>query len=250
MRAEIRSTDCPNGGVFYSCSNGFRGCCLEDPCMPNGGCPKEKDRTPNNSLSANPVLSVPSTRSFSRPDSMSSSSASGSRTKDAVTTSAPPLETIASLSAGQTVFVTITHDPLETSKSSTVTPEPDTRAQHGHSIPIAAIVGPVVGVVVLIATALLIFFCLRRRKRTKMRRAATFPSPYVGSDMSKQLHNSVLPQQEEEERKPQHKTIFSTSQPQPQQLDSREVVPAAELGESPIRHIAELPANSITPIHL
>lgn len=41
--------ECPLGGNFYVCSRemgGFSGCCMSDPCVPGGSCPKEKDRTP------------------------------------------------------------------------------------------------------------------------------------------------------------------------------------------------------------
>ena len=31
---------CPSGTAFYSCSNGFVGCCNVDPCDPEGGCPE------------------------------------------------------------------------------------------------------------------------------------------------------------------------------------------------------------------
>ncbi|KAK5131750.1 hypothetical protein LTR08_000581 [Meristemomyces frigidus] len=30
---------CSSGTVFYSCANGFTGCCSVDPCNPGGGCP-------------------------------------------------------------------------------------------------------------------------------------------------------------------------------------------------------------------
>jgi hypothetical protein len=47
LRHLARDSNCPNGGVFYSCVGGFTGCCLIDACTPGVGCPKDKDLTPN-----------------------------------------------------------------------------------------------------------------------------------------------------------------------------------------------------------
>lgn len=33
---------CASGTTFYSCANGFRGCCFVNPCNPSGGCPDAK----------------------------------------------------------------------------------------------------------------------------------------------------------------------------------------------------------------
>jgi hypothetical protein len=43
---------CPLAGTWYKCAvdfGGFSGCCTMDPCFPGGGCPKEKDFTPDRS---------------------------------------------------------------------------------------------------------------------------------------------------------------------------------------------------------
>jgi hypothetical protein len=47
LRHLARDSNCPNGGVYYSCFGGFTGCCLIDACTPGVGCPKDKDLTPN-----------------------------------------------------------------------------------------------------------------------------------------------------------------------------------------------------------
>ncbi|KAF3046337.1 hypothetical protein E8E12_002601 [Didymella heteroderae] len=109
----------------------------------------------------------------------------------------------------------------------------------GDSIPTAAIVGAVLGGIILIATILGFFFCLRHRKHTKVYKAAEYPWPHVGSDMTPQLPGHQEPQTS------RFAGLMGTKQKFAHQLDSREAISATGMAEATPQYIlcAELPAN-------
>lgn len=73
------------------------------------------------------------------------------------------------------------------SEPSVAVPEHDIQVQNNTPVPLAAIIGPILGAILVAIAAIFILFVLRRRKRMEIYRAATFPSPYVDTDMSGQL---------------------------------------------------------------
>jgi hypothetical protein len=102
------------------------------------------------------------------------------------TTSTSSVETIESVSLGQTVTLTVTHDPVQSSQPTSSTALTADRTD-GSSTPVGAIAGGTVGGVLLVASAIFLFFFIRRRRRIKEQRRATLPPPYPGTDMSEQL---------------------------------------------------------------
>ena len=60
-------------------------------------------------------------------------------------------------------------------------------SSHAHSTPVAAIVGAVLGFVILCALVLAIFHYIRKRRLTKVYKAPAYPSPFVRGDMTPQL---------------------------------------------------------------
>ena len=102
------------------------------------------------------------------------------------------METIASVSAGRTVFITV----LEGS-GSTPLPPTDTIVSQNHSgghAKISAIAGGIVGGLVLLTAVLYLLLMLRRKQHEKNDRRATLPPTYladtVHGDMSEQLPSS------------------------------------------------------------
>ncbi|KAF1925293.1 uncharacterized protein M421DRAFT_258582 [Didymella exigua CBS 183.55] len=169
-----RDDSCPNGGVFYSCSQGFVGCCLVEACNPGVGCPPDKDRTPSES-----------------------SSSSASTTISVLTSSATPSSTSASFSTNAASFSIPTSrssaSDLATSISGVIATEsPKPSHLDDNSVPTAALVGAVLGGVILIAMIAGLVLYLRHRKRTKVYKAAVYPSPHVGCDMSPQLPGKYI----------------------------------------------------------
>lgn len=57
----------------------------------------------------------------------------------------------------------------------------------GHALPTAAVVGGVLGGIILIAAIIGLFCCIRHKQGTNTYKAASYPSPHVGRDMSPQL---------------------------------------------------------------
>ena len=62
MGREKRET-CRKGTTFYSCENGFRGCCNVDPCGPEGGCANSGSPVPTTEALGAPVSYVPASTS-------------------------------------------------------------------------------------------------------------------------------------------------------------------------------------------
>ncbi|KAH6852865.1 hypothetical protein BKA58DRAFT_394381 [Alternaria rosae] len=170
----------PEGGVFYKC-NYFRGCCTIDPCMPGSTCPADEDRTPGRSSDA-PSSTLIASISITSITSMTSSMVSR-------TTSGPALDTGFTISLEKPSLKTVTQSPSAIATSSTNAPVP---ADHAQSSIIAPVVGAVLGTVILCALLASILLYLRRRRRTKVYKAASYPSPLVGDDMTSQLSSKPM----------------------------------------------------------
>jgi hypothetical protein len=96
------------------------------------------------------------------------------------------VERIASISSGQTVFITVTQDISPTSQVSEVAIPHNTPTRKSNSH-VGAIVGGVVGGVAAFALAGLLFRFLWRKLQAKETRRATLPLTYVNADMSEQI---------------------------------------------------------------
>jgi hypothetical protein len=112
--------------------------------------------------------------------------ASTAKATASTTTPRSSVETVESVELGQTVTLTVTHDPVQSSQPTSDAPLAADRTSE-NSTPVGAIAGGVVGGVVLLASAIFLLFFFRRRKSTKEQRRATLPPPYPGIDMSEQL---------------------------------------------------------------
>jgi hypothetical protein len=106
---------------------------------------------------------------------------------DAITSSrATAVETIASVSSGQTVFVTVTRDTSPTSQVSEATALNDGSTTKNVSH-VGAIAGGMIGGVVALVLVRLLGFLLWQKRQTKETRRATIPSIYANADMSEQI---------------------------------------------------------------
>ncbi|PSN59538.1 hypothetical protein BS50DRAFT_229547 [Corynespora cassiicola Philippines] len=215
--------DCSRGTHWYTCSaSGYVGCCVIDPCSPNfpNGCPENSRGFPPKSASASNAASQPT--------------AAPSRT----------VETLVSNSAGQTVYVTITHEvsPAATSNSTEPAPQQENKSSPSNGTPVGAIAGGTIGGVAVLASVMFLLFFLRRKKQTKERRRATLPPPYADGDMSEQLSGTTAIATDEPERKITA-TCDIESPPVPQ-LDGAMVVPPSEVVGDDLNAIAELPTTS------
>ncbi|KAF1830626.1 hypothetical protein BDW02DRAFT_91878 [Decorospora gaudefroyi] len=244
MISELRKRvdDCPAGGVFYFC-NGFRGCCTIDPCNPGSTCPADKDLTPGRSSAA---VSKTSTASSSRvittptPISTTTSSSSASTTSSTDASGSPSFTPSI---VEPTAFKTVTQSISGTTTTTipTATPAPSNPA---NSTPIAAIVGAVLGTIVLIVLLLSIFFCMRKKRRTKVYKAPAYPSPLVGSDMTPQL-SSKASSQFQQKIAALYSAESMTERCDPQQLDGREISRYERHRHGSIGRFAELPAEPL-----
>ncbi|KAF2622030.1 hypothetical protein BU25DRAFT_217662 [Macroventuria anomochaeta] len=223
-----RDASCPNGGVFYSCNKGFVGCCLVEACNPGVRCPADKDRTPDGS-----------------------SSKDASTTTTVITSTVPAAPISSTTTTSVTLLSTTTSEPVSTSLLASSTnrataaespaPAAALSAEHSHdsgnATPTAAIVGGVLGGIILISIIVGLLFCIRRRKRTKVYKAAVCPSPHVGSDMSPHPLES---------RVSRFAGLVGKKQKFVHHIDSRQVAPPAEMDGAPQRHslCTELPASN------
>ncbi|EMC93143.1 hypothetical protein BAUCODRAFT_158899 [Baudoinia panamericana UAMH 10762] len=82
---------CPSGSAFYSCANGFKGCCSVDPCSPDGSCPggttSSTTATSTASLMTTGTSSITSTTQTSSQASISSTSTTATSTASISSTS-------------------------------------------------------------------------------------------------------------------------------------------------------------------
>lgn len=185
-------SQCPNGGVFYSCNNGFQGCCLVGPCDNSSGCPEgmERSQEPKNRVSSSDIAT---------PTLKPTTPRTTTTTIDPTTTTSPSipvasgsgmseLTSMTNTAPDRTVYMTLTQDQTTSPRPSQDT---DASFQHdaSHSTPTIAIVAGTLGGVILVAIVILALLCLRRHRRRKMYTSPAYPSPYIGSDMSQQLQS-------------------------------------------------------------
>ena len=106
------------------------------------------------------------------------------------------LETIASISNDQTVFITtiITNQLTPSLQPTTITPRPPPAESARDSTNASAIAGGSIGGFVFVSAIIIFFWRLRRKRQLKEKRLATLPPPYGGGDedMSEQLHGRLL----------------------------------------------------------
>ncbi|KAF7872437.1 hypothetical protein EAF04_003358 [Stromatinia cepivora] len=152
-----QNADCPNGGVWFTCSKqspSFQGCCDTssgfNPCQKNG-CPKDR-------LYAAAFNTVPATIPSATSSKISSSPASSSSTLSSSTS--PSLITNPTVDASST---------SQTASSQALVTASGIADPIGHNsdskLPIPAIVGGAIGGVVVILLVLLTVFCLQRRRK-------------------------------------------------------------------------------------
>ncbi|KAF2793122.1 hypothetical protein K505DRAFT_375553 [Melanomma pulvis-pyrius CBS 109.77] len=154
------------------------------------------------------------------------------------------VESIASISGGQTVFITVTQDASHPSQTSSTTSSTGdvTRKSSTH---VGAISGGVLGGVVAIVLSLLLFFLLRRKRKAKENRRATLPPPYADADMSEEIGGAVTAVSTAVpalESKDVTAVDEKASSDPVQQLDSTMIMPTTEMGGDPLGNIPELPA--------
>ncbi|PNS18574.1 hypothetical protein CAC42_5113 [Sphaceloma murrayae] len=199
----IRS-DCPRGFNFYSCGNGFRGCCSVEPCNPNSTCPEDKEapvsrttiRTATRPSSSSSTRAPPATSSTIRTtapppsssevgDSSETTSRSSSRNASAARTSSPTVSTTSNASASSTATsasgstISTTGTTTSPSPVSTATSLPETAS--ATSAPATSspnkglIAGSTVGGVIflLLLLTLMAIILIRRRKRANQMHQAT-----------------------------------------------------------------------------
>jgi hypothetical protein len=130
---------------------------------------------------------------------------------------------------------------------------------YAHSAPIAAIVGAVLGFIILITLGLFIFLCIRKKRQTKVYKALAYPSSLVGSDMTPQLSSEFLvdPQtraaadqrigkassQLQQKVAALYRVDTVAERHNPLQLDSREIGRHENRSHRSISRYAELPAG-------
>jgi hypothetical protein len=193
MRRQI--DDCPFGGSFYKCSvefGGFSGCCTTEPCSRGGTCPKENDRTPGRSEFLPAYMTYDNTRTDSSvtPSLTTLPTRATSASKEAEATLAIlPVSNIAPVETStrsalitnssdrplSTAYVTVSHQPSATSFAIPGSTEL-------RRIPIAVIAGAAVGALVLLALAVFLFRCCKRRKQKSIYQAPVYVSPYNSND--------------------------------------------------------------------
>lgn len=195
-------------------------------------------------------------------------------TDDPTSTSTPvpsqsPLEveTFPSISAGHTVFVTVTNTASSITRAPPSTEAEVDDSNDSDSNPAGAIAGGLVGGLFVLAAILLILVLIRRKKRTKEHRESTLPPPYNGGDMSEQLASRLhslsntkldwplngitggTTTSESETKcsagvddRDEREAVAPTPDPVPH-LDSMMVVPATEICGDPLGNIPELSAE-------
>ncbi|KAF2105404.1 hypothetical protein BDV96DRAFT_592604 [Lophiotrema nucula] len=193
-----------------------------------------------NSFLASFTNGAPTNRPTAQSISASASSSSPS-------TLATAVETIASVSGGQTVFITVTQDPASTAFPTGSESTTNNGANHTSSHT-GAIAGGVVGGVAAVAVVAFAFFLVRRRRRASERREATLPPSYADTDMSEHVGGAttaaavVGAEANDSETAIDEKAgLKDVESDAVQQLDSTMIRPTTELGSEPVGNIAELP---------
>ncbi|CAD6443663.1 65740b2a-899b-4e17-824f-f15eda3b1e6b-CDS [Sclerotinia trifoliorum] len=156
------NADCPNGGVWFTCSKqspSFQGCCANssgfDPCR-NNGCPNDR-------LYAAAFKTVPATIPSITSSKISSSLASSSSTLSSFISS----PSVSPSSTTNPTFGTSSTPQSASSRASATTSATVDPIGHNSDpkLPLAAIVGSALGGVVVILLVLLSVFCFQRRRK-------------------------------------------------------------------------------------
>ncbi|KAF7956817.1 hypothetical protein EAE96_004143 [Botrytis aclada] len=198
---------CPNGGVWYTCSQqtpSFQGCCDDsnepgsiekfDPCHKNG-CPSSRlyaaafSSVPASSASvvASKSSSVPTSLLPISPFLTLSSSTLSSSTLSSSTLSSSALSSIPTstpTSLPSTTSSLVTNSAAQTTSTQTQSSQESATTSAavgstGHSsnskLPITAIIGSALGGVIVILLVLLVIFCVQRRKKRSPLTGAVVP---------------------------------------------------------------------------
>ncbi|KAI1763436.1 hypothetical protein GGR53DRAFT_367388 [Hypoxylon sp. FL1150] len=153
------SGTCDSGFVFYSCNNGFRGCCSESACDTPDGCPddaKQPDDPTPTSTTDDASEATPTTTS----KTLKPSATMGS----IIVTPEPTTD-------GSRTTIQIATPPLSSPPAQTSSPQGD--ADTGSPLSTAAIAGICVGGTVLAMFILLIISLRIRRHRIAKRHASS-----------------------------------------------------------------------------
>ncbi|ORY14552.1 hypothetical protein BCR34DRAFT_585725 [Clohesyomyces aquaticus] len=246
IRLQDRQT-CSAGTQYYVCSsNGFRGCCAEDPCSLSG-CPGDSP-SPTTAAPSNAPSSVSSSNPISNPISISPF------TSPTLTTAIPSsivversfslsaLQTIASISGDHTVYITVTPGVTSTSQpSNSPKSSANSEGSKKSSTPTGAIAGGVIGGIVVLAIIIVMLFILRKKKKAKVP-SSDLPE-IIGGDGT--LHQgpaaaSVIPSTEKGSGN--EKTMLETTDPDGiAQLDGRMIRPTNEMPAHVVGTLHELP---------
>ncbi|KAI0172314.1 hypothetical protein GGR52DRAFT_464352 [Hypoxylon sp. FL1284] len=166
------SGTCDTGFVFYSCGNGFRGCCSEPACN-LGGCPDDATQPDDDTPRTTTVKTDQVTTS------QSSTTKPGSVRSGSWSTIASTAEPTAG-DAGTTTQTATPSLPLLPSSTGPAASTSTSRSGGGGgssgSLPTAAIAGICVGATVLAMFVLLIVSLRIRRHRIAKRHASTASS--------------------------------------------------------------------------
>ncbi|EUC31185.1 hypothetical protein COCCADRAFT_6907 [Bipolaris zeicola 26-R-13] len=151
-------------------------------------------------------------------------------------TASPSYESRFTVSLAEPPYRTVTEQVTGTFTAAPSMPS------RGSSVPVAAIVGAVLGSVILCTLLLAILFFIRKRKLTKVYKAPAYPSPYVGGDMTPQLSSKASSQFQKKVAELYRADTMETREPP--QLDSREILPQFRRRDS-MGRFAELPAEPL-----
>lgn len=169
-------------------------------------------------------------------------------------TASPSYESRFTVSLAEPPYRTVTEQVTGTFTAAPSMPS------RGSSVPVAAIVGAVLGSVILCTLLLAILFFIRKRKLTKVYKAPAYPSPYVGGDMTPQLSSMLshvamsgtkesnsFPGKASSQFQKKVAELYradTMETREPPQLDSREILPQFRRRDS-MGRFAELPAEPL-----
>ncbi|KAG8626866.1 hypothetical protein KVT40_005811 [Elsinoe batatas] len=165
--------DCPPGFNFYSCGNGFRGCCGVEPCNPGSTCPEEERAAGSSTIRSIPpatttrvtLTTPPPSRPSSDTDSTSSTTLPSTASSSASSNPSSPANTISPTTTSSTATSTSTSQPDNETPAQTDRGKPNT----------GLIAGSTVGGVVVLIILIILLSCvlIRRRKKANAMHQAT-----------------------------------------------------------------------------
>ncbi|KAI4869335.1 hypothetical protein F4820DRAFT_463800 [Hypoxylon rubiginosum] len=161
------SGTCDAGFVFYSCGNGFRGCCSEPACD-LGGCPD--DAAPPGDDPA-PTSTTRRTHIGTSPTSLPTESAAASATSTADPTAGGSSGT--AIETATPSLLPSPSTPTDPTSTSAASQSSSSSSEAGTHLSTAAIAGICVGGTVLVMFALLLVSLRIRRRRIAKRHASS-----------------------------------------------------------------------------